>query len=232
MLGLEKGKPRWGVWEVAWGGWAIFPVQDAGVQHPRLLGRARLVAPGTLDILAGGPGCFVSRWGTGGPCGGVWQVRFAACWPQGWTRPPPSCAASARSVRLPWAGGGCRSPAAPATSRRKWVCRSAAPCRHARSPMETRAPWASPKDRSPRDPIPICPPAASSCPSVCPGIGYPLFPAGSLNRALATKTPPPLYLGAEGRRGEAHGSLASGRNGGSAAVSATRWGGHGASGTP
>ncbi|KFQ33235.1 hypothetical protein N332_07007, partial [Mesitornis unicolor] len=33
-----------------------------------------------------------------------------------------------------------------------------------------------------------------------PGIGYPLFPAGSLNRALATKTPPPLYLGAEGRR--------------------------------
>ncbi|NXY79776.1 MEF2B factor, partial [Glareola pratincola] len=53
-----------------------------------------------------------------------------------------------------------------------------------------------------------------------PGIGYPLFPAGSLNRALATKTPPPLYLGAEGRRGEAHGSLASGRSGGSAAVSA------------
>ncbi|XP_074421677.1 myocyte-specific enhancer factor 2B [Larus michahellis] len=50
-----------------------------------------------------------------------------------------------------------------------------------------------------------------------PGIGYPLFPAGSLNRALATKTPPPLYLGAEGRRGEAHGSLASGRSAGSAA---------------
>ncbi|NXJ96485.1 MEF2B factor, partial [Corythaixoides concolor] len=40
-----------------------------------------------------------------------------------------------------------------------------------------------------------------------PGIGYPLFPTGGLNRALATKTPPPLYLGAEGRRGEAHGSL-------------------------
>ncbi|NXT94514.1 MEF2B factor, partial [Anhinga rufa] len=52
-----------------------------------------------------------------------------------------------------------------------------------------------------------------------PGIGYPLFPAGSLNRALATKTPPPLYLGAEGRRGEAHGTLPSGRSGGSAAVS-------------
>ncbi|NXU28607.1 MEF2B factor, partial [Thalassarche chlororhynchos] len=56
-----------------------------------------------------------------------------------------------------------------------------------------------------------------------PGIGYPLFPAGSLNRALATKTPPPLYLGAEGRRGEAHGSLASSRSGGSVAVSAM-WG--------
>ncbi|NXV80561.1 MEF2B factor, partial [Atlantisia rogersi] len=50
-----------------------------------------------------------------------------------------------------------------------------------------------------------------------PGIGYPLFPAGSLNRALTSKTPPPLYLGAEGRRGEAHGSLASGRSGGSSA---------------
>ncbi|NXH78083.1 MEF2B factor, partial [Hydrobates tethys] len=50
-----------------------------------------------------------------------------------------------------------------------------------------------------------------------PGIGYPLFPAGNLNRALATKTPPPLYLGAEGRRGEAHGSLASGRSGSSVA---------------
>ncbi|NXE30418.1 MEF2B factor, partial [Ardeotis kori] len=49
-----------------------------------------------------------------------------------------------------------------------------------------------------------------------PGVGYPLFPAGSLTRALATKTSPPLYLGAEGRRGEAHGSLASGRSGGSA----------------
>ncbi|NWI66132.1 MEF2B factor, partial [Todus mexicanus] len=50
-----------------------------------------------------------------------------------------------------------------------------------------------------------------------PGIGYPLFPTGSLNRALATKTPPPLYLGAEGRRAEAHGSSGSGRSGGSAA---------------
>ncbi|NWU87485.1 MEF2B factor, partial [Onychorhynchus coronatus] len=49
-----------------------------------------------------------------------------------------------------------------------------------------------------------------------PGLGYSLFPAGSLNRALATKTPPPLYLGAEGRRGEAQGSLASGRGGSTA----------------
>ncbi|NWQ67830.1 MEF2B factor, partial [Neopipo cinnamomea] len=50
-----------------------------------------------------------------------------------------------------------------------------------------------------------------------PGLSYPLFPAGSLNRALATKTPPPLYVGAEGRRGEAQGGLASGRGGGSTA---------------
>ncbi|NXX80692.1 MEF2B factor, partial [Urocolius indicus] len=50
-----------------------------------------------------------------------------------------------------------------------------------------------------------------------PGVGYPLFPAGSLSRALATKTPPPLFLGTEGRRSEAHGSLASGRSSGSAA---------------
>ncbi|NXF35121.1 MEF2B factor, partial [Nyctibius bracteatus] len=62
-------------------------------------------------------------------------------------------------------------------------------------------------------------PAAPKPPGRSPGplpagMGYPLFPAGSLSRALATKTPPPLYLGAEGRRGEAHGSLASGRSGG------------------
>ncbi|XP_014742656.1 PREDICTED: myocyte-specific enhancer factor 2B [Sturnus vulgaris] len=54
--------------------------------------------------------------------------------------------------------------------------------------------------------------------SVCPpGLSYPLFPAASLSRALATKTPPPLFLGAEGRRGESQGSVASGRSGGSAA---------------
>ncbi|NXN11037.1 MEF2B factor, partial [Indicator maculatus] len=49
-----------------------------------------------------------------------------------------------------------------------------------------------------------------------PGLSYPLFPTSSLNRALATKTPPPLYLGAEARRGEGHGSLASSRSGASA----------------
>ncbi|NXW42870.1 MEF2B factor, partial [Nyctiprogne leucopyga] len=49
-----------------------------------------------------------------------------------------------------------------------------------------------------------------------PGISYPLFPASSLSRALATKTSPPLYLGTDGRRGDTHGSLASGRSGGSA----------------
>uniref|UniRef100_A0A8D0FCC9 MADS-box domain-containing protein n=1 Tax=Strix occidentalis caurina TaxID=311401 RepID=A0A8D0FCC9_STROC len=44
---------------------------------------------------------------------------------------------------------------------------------------------------APGTPRPSGPPRASSCPSVCPGIGYPLFPASGLNRALATKTPPP-----------------------------------------
>ncbi|XP_068020994.1 myocyte-specific enhancer factor 2B isoform X1 [Melanerpes formicivorus] len=60
------------------------------------------------------------------------------------------------------------------------------------------------------------PPGRSPAP-LPPGLSYPLFPTGSLNRALATKTPPPLYLGAEARRGEGHGSLASGRSGASAA---------------
>ncbi|NXD46291.1 MEF2B factor, partial [Copsychus sechellarum] len=50
-----------------------------------------------------------------------------------------------------------------------------------------------------------------------PGLSYPLFPAAGLSRALATKTPPPLFLGAEGRRGECQGGVASGRSGGSAA---------------
>ncbi|XP_074834009.1 myocyte-specific enhancer factor 2B [Carettochelys insculpta] len=45
-----------------------------------------------------------------------------------------------------------------------------------------------------------------------PGLGYPLFSHVSLNRALATKTPPPLYLGAEGRRADGHSSLSSTRS--------------------
>ncbi|XP_032938057.1 myocyte-specific enhancer factor 2B [Catharus ustulatus] len=49
-----------------------------------------------------------------------------------------------------------------------------------------------------------------------PGLSYPLFPTASLSRALATKTPPPLFLGTEGRRGESQGGVASGRSGGSA----------------
>ncbi|XP_015471504.1 myocyte-specific enhancer factor 2B [Parus major] len=60
------------------------------------------------------------------------------------------------------------------------------------------------------------PPGRSPGP-LTPGLSYPLFPAASLSRALATKTPPPLFLGAEGRRGESQGNLASGRSGGSAA---------------
>ncbi|NXL90985.1 MEF2B factor, partial [Alectura lathami] len=65
---------------------------------------------------------------------------------------------------------------------------------------------------------PAAPKPSGRSPGPMPtGIGYPLFPPGSLNRALATKTPPPLYLGADSRRGEAHGSLASSRSGSSAA---------------
>ncbi|XP_032656203.1 myocyte-specific enhancer factor 2B-like isoform X2 [Chelonoidis abingdonii] len=45
-----------------------------------------------------------------------------------------------------------------------------------------------------------------------PGLGYPLFSHVNLNRALATKTPPPLYLGAEGRRVDVHSSSSSARS--------------------
>ncbi|NXX30160.1 MEF2B factor, partial [Nicator chloris] len=78
---------------------------------------------------------------------------------------------------------------------------SSSPQAQGRSPAFRAAP--KPPGRSP-GPLP-------------PGLSYPLFPAASLSRALATKTPPPLFLGAEGRRGESQGSLASGRSGGSAA---------------
>ncbi|NXA55757.1 MEF2B factor, partial [Nothocercus julius] len=50
-------------------------------------------------------------------------------------------------------------------------------------------------------------------PSLPAGLGYPLFSAGHLSRALATKTPPPLYLGADGHRGEAQGGAAGSRGG-------------------
>ncbi|NXG52968.1 MEF2B factor, partial [Psilopogon haemacephalus] len=65
-------------------------------------------------------------------------------------------------------------------------------------------------------PAPPKPPGRSAGP-LAPALGYSLLPTSSLNRALATKTPPPLYLGAEARRGEGHSSLASSRSGGSAA---------------
>ncbi|NXN93967.1 MEF2B factor, partial [Rhinopomastus cyanomelas] len=65
---------------------------------------------------------------------------------------------------------------------------------------------------------PAAPKALGRSPGpLTPGIGYSLFPTSSLNRALATKTPPPLFLGTEGRRGDGHSPLASGRSGGSAA---------------
>lgn len=59
-----------------------------------------------------------------------------------------------------------------------------------------------------------------ACSLLCSGIGYPLFSHGNLNRALATRTSPPLYLGAEGRRADVHTSLSSTRSNLTAAVSA------------
>ncbi|NXA43164.1 MEF2B factor, partial [Eudromia elegans] len=50
-----------------------------------------------------------------------------------------------------------------------------------------------------------------------PGLGYPLFSTGHLSQALATKTPPPLYLGAEGHRSEAQGGAGGSRSGAGAA---------------
>ncbi|KFP06363.1 hypothetical protein N300_07771, partial [Calypte anna] len=74
------------------------------------------------------------------------------------------------------------------------------------NPEATECPLGSPSD-SPQSqgrpptfkPAAPKPPGRSPGP-LPPGIGYPLFPAGNLTRALATKTPPRLYLGAEGQR--------------------------------
>lgn len=101
----------------------------------------------------------------------------------------------------------------PGGPRRKWLCRSAAPCGHTRLPTAPGPPRSPPRgspEGHPCVPLSLRP----------PGLSYPLFPAASLSRALATRTPPPLFLGAEGRRGECQGSVASGRSGASAAVSA------------
>ncbi|XP_041327033.1 myocyte-specific enhancer factor 2B [Pyrgilauda ruficollis] len=92
--------------------------------------------------------------------------------------------------------------AIPATTEGSLGSGSSSPQGQGRSPA-FRAAAPKPPGRSP-GPLP-------------PGLSYPLFPAASLSRALATKTPPPLFLGAEGRRGECQGSVASGRSGASAA---------------
>ncbi|XP_030322351.1 myocyte-specific enhancer factor 2B [Calypte anna] len=89
------------------------------------------------------------------------------------------------------------------------------------NPEATECPLGSPSD-SPQSqgrpptfkPAAPKPPGRSPGP-LPPGIGYPLFPAGNLTRALATKTPPTLYLGAEGQRPESHSSQAGGRSSGS-----------------
>ncbi|XP_029470302.1 myocyte-specific enhancer factor 2B [Rhinatrema bivittatum] len=46
-----------------------------------------------------------------------------------------------------------------------------------------------------------------------PGVSYPLLSHGNLNLSMATKTPPPLYLGAESRRSDLHSSLSNTRGG-------------------
>lgn len=200
------------------GGWAIFPVRDAAVHHPHLPGQGWRGGPRH----AGHPGGCMGSWGEGSPRSKVQPGRFAAHRPQGRIQPPPSRTVSARSVRSQRTRG---AAAATQVRRRLRAGCGFAGARH-RGGMHGRLrrrghrgdpPRAPPRTGAPGTPHPLGSRRASSCPSVCPGIGYPLFPAGSLNRALATKTPPPLYLGAEGRRGEAHGG---GRSGGSTAVSA------------
>lgn len=115
--------------------------------------RDGVVAPGTLDIPA-------AAWGAGA------RVLPAARSNRGGLQPAGPRAGSSHRLRAPFPlaacgrsgpGGGRRNPGAPTASRRMWVCRSAAPWRHARPPAATRAPWGSPhhcpaKDRSPWDP--------------------------------------------------------------------------------
>ncbi|XP_054835666.1 myocyte-specific enhancer factor 2B [Eublepharis macularius] len=54
------------------------------------------------------------------------------------------------------------------------------------------------------------PPSGRSPGPLTSGIGYPVFSHGNLSRALSSRTPPPLYLGADARRTEGHHS--GGRN--------------------
>lgn len=153
------------------------------------MGTGRIPNPGVGDIPTGHPSPSDPSRGVCSPC------------PLSVTPEPHPAAVTS-----------CRSPGGP---RRKWLYRSAAPCRH------TRLPTAPGPPRPPRPP-PRGSPEDHPCVllSVCPpGLSYPLFPAASLSRALATKTPPPLFLGTDGRRGESQGGVASGRSGGSAAVS-------------
>ncbi|XP_028905780.1 myocyte-specific enhancer factor 2B isoform X1 [Ornithorhynchus anatinus] len=55
------------------------------------------------------------------------------------------------------------------------------------------------------------PPAGRSPGPLPPGLSYPLFSHGNLTRALASKTPPPLYLGADARRPDLTSSLGGAR---------------------
>ncbi|NWR25644.1 MEF2B factor, partial [Emberiza fucata] len=85
---------------------------------------------------------------------------------------------------------------------RFYVSRCPVPLPEAAYGSSPPAPEGSPQGQG-RPPAPraAAPKAPGRSPGpLPPGLGYPLFPAASLGRALATKTPPPLFLGTEGRR--------------------------------
>lgn len=97
MLGLDPVQtPQADGWLVAWGQLGDNPSVRCSISVS--LDGDSVVAPGTLDVAAGGPGCSVGSWDEGAARGGVWPGRFAAGWPRGCIWPPPSHVVSTRSV--------------------------------------------------------------------------------------------------------------------------------------
>lgn len=97
MLGLDPVQtPRGNGCSVAWGQLGDIPSVQCSI--PVSLDGESGVAPGTLDVAAGGPGCSAGSWDEGAAHGGVWRGTFAAGWPRGQIRPPPSHIVSACSM--------------------------------------------------------------------------------------------------------------------------------------